>query len=271
MPTNRDLIIAARKKREKGLPLSPAQETLVSKPKRGTGPTGRGFTGKTGTSIAARKGKKLIKEQPAIVEGMKGLAAPEGVTSPEQDAIEAAKTASVKKAISPGVDSTTGLPATLEEFKAGTPEEGVMTAVERATGSKQGAGGFVFHEPGKGGAPKPVFKSGLPTDRLPSFSELGGAIGSVFKFVSDLSKFNRARGLVPGTDAARVKKTSTAGDGLTKSKLSALTKLHETAILAGNKDEAAERKKQIDAILAGDNAGSFDRQSDIDAISADDF
>ncbi len=273
MPTNRELLIAQRKRETSGLPSSTKKKAVVSQTKRGAGPTGKGFTGKTGKSASLRRGKKLIKEQPEAVEGI-GLARPkgfgEGITSPEEDAIEAAKVSSVTKSITPGVESTSGLPATLEEFKAGTPDEGTMTAIERATSAKQGTGGFVFHEPTKGGgAPKPVFKSGLPTDRLPSFSELGGAIGSVFKFVSDLSKFNRARGLVPGTDAARVKKSATTGGLKAKDILSTLTKQQETAILSGNKDMADSLGKKIDAIIAGKDAGSFERQSDTEAILND--
>lgn len=249
MPTNRELLIAARKKEASGLPLTTQEKTVVSKPRRGTGPTGKGFTGATGTSISRRKGQKLIEEQPEAVEGT-AFARPKGfgkgITSPEEDAIAAAKVSSVTKAISPGVESTSGLPA-----------EGELTAVERATGAKQGTGGFVFHEPGKGGAPKPVFKSGLPTDRLPSFSELGGAIGSVFKFVSDLSKFNRARGLVPGTRPSERQRATATGGLKAKDILSTLTKQQETAILAGNKDEADNLGKRINAIIEGDKAGSF--------------
>ena len=234
------------------------QKKVVSQAKRGTGPVGKGFTGKTGTSISQRK--VAAHEDDPAVKGLQDFAAPkgfaEGITTPTEEAAALAETERLSQ-ITAGVPDaeakTTGLAdtkefATLEEFQAGIPKgKGQVSAVERAIGAKQGTGGFVFHEPGKGGQPRPTFKSGLPTDRLPTFSELGGAIGSVFKFVSDLSKFNRARGLVPGTDAAKSKSALDSGSSLEKAKLSALTKLHEAAIISGDTTEAARRKAQIDA------------------------
>ncbi len=264
MPTNRELLIAAKKKKEKGLPVL---ETSP-RPKR----TARGVKGLTGKGVGGRgieaKAAQKVLESGIATKGIKGIATPPGVTPPDTEvsAITDAIAPKDTPGTTPGISPTKGL-ASLGEFKESVSPEGELSAVQRAVGAKQGTGGFVFHEPSKGGAPKPVFKSGLPTDRLPSFSELGGAIGSVFKFVSDLSKFNRARGLVPGTSPSERQRTSTATGGLDKARLSTLTKLHETAILAGDTEEATRRKQQIDAILEGGTAGAFARQADIDAIN----
>jgi hypothetical protein len=126
-------------------------------------------------------------------------------------------------------------------------------------------GGFVsFEGSGKKNLPQAVANFGLPTDRLPSIEELGGALGGIAKFVSSLTKRNRARGLSPGT--AIKKQVDKGAVGLQKTKLDALSKLREGDILAGDKDKAAERAAQIEALIAGDGANAFDESEDIDAI-----
>jgi hypothetical protein len=268
-PTNRELLLERKRKKETGLPaIAPPVKTGRS----ARGPRTGGGKGITGRGLEKKAGQKVLAEQPEAVEGIKDIATG-GVLGGKRKATELAKglgfiEGKEAKAETPGIASTKGIP-TLEEFQEKIPPgTGQISAVERATGAKQGTGGFVFHEPGsgRGSAGKPVFKSGLPTNRLPSFGELGGAIGSVFKFVADISKFNRARGLVPGTDANRAKDTAATGGLKQKDILSSLTKQLETATLAGSTEEQANLKSRIDAIIAGQSAGAFDRQSDTDAI-----
>lgn len=111
----------------------------------------------------------------------------------------------------------------------------------------------------------PTANFGLPTDRLPTIEELGGALGGIAKYVSQLTKRNRARGLTPGI--AVTKTRDKAGVGLTKAKLSTLTKLHETATLSGDSEKAARIEAQLNAILQGDEAGAFDLSDDLEAIA----
>jgi hypothetical protein len=89
----------------------------------------------------------------------------------------------------------------------------------------------------------------------------------VFKFVSDLSKFNRARGLTPGTSPAERQRTAVGGGLKAKDILSTLTKQQETAILAGKSDEAEALGRRINAIIEGEDAGAFTKQADLDAIN----
>ena len=126
-------------------------------------------------------------------------------------------------------------------------------------------GGFVsFQGSGKKNLPQAVANFGLPTDRLPTIDELGGALGGIAKFVSSLTKRNRARGLSPGT--AIKKQVDKGAVGLQKTKLDALSKLREGDILAGDKDKAAERALQIEALISGNDANAFDESEDINAI-----
>jgi hypothetical protein len=282
MPTNRELLLERKRKKERGLPAAPIVPKTPGRSARG--PRTGGGKGTTGRGLEKKAGQKVLAEQPEAVEGIKGIVTPgiAGVGSPRAIAGGKRKAQEVAgalgflpdpvksevKAETPGISSTKGIP-TLEKFQEEIPTgTGQASAVERAVGAKQGTGGFVFHEPGsgRGSAGKPVFKSGLPTNRLPSFGELGGAIGSVFKFVADISKFNRARGLVPGTDAQRGKETGVTGGLKQKDILSSLTKQLETATLAGSKEEQASLKSRIEALISGQDAGAFDRQSDTDAI-----
>ena len=130
-------------------------------------------------------------------------------------------------------------------------------AVAPAPVREGGRGGFVsFEAQKKKKALSPIANFGLPTDRLPTIEELGGALGGIAKYVSQLTKRNRARGLTPGVAVAKTK--DRAGVGLTKAKLSTLTKLHETATLSGDKEKASKIEEQLNAILRGEEAGAFD-------------
>ncbi len=134
------------------------------------------------------------------------------------------------------------------------------------SGEQIGLKGSASTKKGLPGAPKktgrPTIDFGLPTDRMPSFTELGGAIGQMFKYVSNLSKFNKARGLTPGME---VKKTNT---GLTKARLTTLAKLHETATLAGDSEKASKIEAQLNAIMRGEDAGAFGVDADLEEIES---
>lgn len=143
---------------------------------------------------------------------------------------------------------------------------GLSPTSEDAEPEKPGRGGFVsFTEGAKKTLPSAVANFGLPTDRMPSIEELGGALGGIARFVSQLSKRNRARGLSPGT--AITKTVDKGAAGMQKTTLATLTKLQENAILAGDKEGAAKRAEQIDAILQGGSAGAFGEAEDLEAIA----
>jgi hypothetical protein len=104
-----------------------------------------------------------------------------------------------------------------------------------------------------------VSSFGLPTGRLPSFAELGGAIGQMFKFVGGLTKKRQALGLIPGT-------VTTPGRG----KGFSLTQKDRATILAKRlddinltPDERIDIKKELDKIL---NPARAAEQTDIEAI-----
>ncbi len=143
---------------------------------------------------------------------------------------------------------------------------GLSSISEDAEPEKPGRGGFVsFTEGAKKTLPSAVANFGLPTDRMPSIEELGGALGGIARFVSQLSKRNRARGLSPGTS---VTKTVDKGEAANrKTTLDTLIKLREGDIIAGNKEGAAQRTAQIDAIIQGRDAGAFDEAEDLEAIA----
>ncbi len=156
----------------------------------------------------------------------------------------------------PGFKVTQGRrlsPSVRKEIKAGAGSE-ISEEQRRSKGLGEFAGG------GGGGG-----SFGLPSDRLPTIDELGGALGGIAKYVSQLSKRNRARGLVPGT--AITKTTDKGAVGMEKAKLTTITKMYETAVLSGNKEEAALRKSQLDAIIQGDNAGAFADKDDLEVIA----
>jgi hypothetical protein len=150
-----------------------------------------------------------------------------------------------------------GLKGSLSDTAAPVGVKGLPVAGEEPSQPEKQRGGFIsFEAQAKKKAQAPIANFGLPSDRLPTIEELGGALGSIAKFVSQLTKRNRARGLTPGVAVTKTK--DRAGVGLTKAKLSTLTKLHETATLSGDKEKAAKIEEQLNAILQGEDAGAFD-------------
>ncbi len=219
MPTNRELLIA-RNKMRRGLPTS-LVETGIDTSRR----TGRGIPKTTGTQgIEAREAAATLEEFPGVATGIKGTGA------------------NIAKRFA-------GLRPTSK--KSGVPEP---TAVERITSAEAKGLPGVSKKAGR-----PTLDFGLPTDRMPSIGELGATIGQMFKYIGQMSKFNKARGLTPGVEVTK------RNTGLTKARLNTLTKLHETATLAGDTDKASKIEDQLNAIMYGDiGAGAID--TDIDEI-----
>ncbi len=246
MPTNRELLRA--RKRERGIPIEEVEPTGPIRSARGARTAGG--RGGAGTGIEARAAQEVLEEGTAI-EGIKDVRTPFFVDRPAQ--------AETGGASVTGIAPTTKKATTLGEFRAGLPEGGTVSAVNKAVGSRQGTGGFVFHEPSKATPQGPAFEAGLPTDRLPTFNELGGAIGNIFKFIGDTSKFNRARGLTPGIPVSR--RSPTAETGLAKAKISSLTKQLETASITGNEELTARLQQQLDALIQGKDAGAFEEEA----------
>jgi hypothetical protein len=104
---------------------------------------------------------------------------------------------------------------------------------------------------------------GLPQNRMPSFAELGGAIGQMFKFVSGLGRKREALGLIPGKVTQPNALLAKQGLGLTqKNRADILLKQHESAMLSGDEDKAGVIMAELDKIL--NPAGT--EQSDIEEI-----
>jgi hypothetical protein len=149
------------------------------------------------------------------------------------------------------VEDESSLGQNARSFAKGQPETGGFVAFERGAQKKK--------------LPQAVANFGLPTDRLPTIEELGGALGGIAKYVSQLTKRNRARGLSPGTSLTKT--VDKGAVGLRKTKLEALSKLREGDILIGDKESAARRAAQIDALIQGDNSNSFADAADIETIN----
>ncbi len=100
---------------------------------------------------------------------------------------------------------------------------------------------------------------GLPTDRLPTFAELGGAIGQMFKHLGGISKKRQALGLIPGKV-----NVPTVGKGLSltdKDRATILTKRLEDLTLTD--DERTSIKSELDNIL---HPARVDEATDIEDI-----
>lgn len=97
---------------------------------------------------------------------------------------------------------------------------------------------------------RPVFASGLPTSGMPTFAQLGGELGRISKFIGDTSKFNASRGL-PTKSKKKIDKT----------KITALTKLHESALLTN-----PERAKQLEDLIGAELGLDFGVEEDLSAI-----
>jgi hypothetical protein len=173
-------------------------------------------------------------------------------------------TEQVKKAATGGIKEPGA--AIAREFSGLRPKSKKITGLKTTSDQKQPQrGGFVsFTQGAKQNLPQAVANFGLPTDRLPTIDELGGALGGIARYVSQLTKRNRARGLSPGT---AITKTVDKGEvGLQKANLASLTKRLEIASLSGDKEKTAALEARLDAIVQGRTAGAFDEDSDIEAI-----
>ena len=105
------------------------------------------------------------------------------------------------------------------------------------------------------------FSFGLPTDRLPTFAELGGAIGQMFKHLGGISKKRQALGLIPGKV-----NIPGAGKGLSltdKDRATILAKRLDDLTLTD--DERSTIKSELDAIM---NPQTATEATDIEEILA---
>jgi hypothetical protein len=232
MPSNRDLLIAKRKK-ERGLPapvVAPAKDTS-----RRTGravPKTTGFQG-----ISRREGQAELKAFPGVAEGIKepgqALATEFAGLRPQDKTTALAQGGKVADAASTGIPSN----VTVLESPRQRLAKGLAPAGQKA-------------------APESL-SFGLPTDRLPSFGELGGAIGQLFKHVGGIARKRRALGLIPGRRTG----VTDAGKGLKgKDLANILLKQLEAANLAGDSDKAAVINAKLEAIINPEEA------SDLEAI-----
>ncbi len=236
--SNRELLRRQRRK-ESGLP-EPIDTAATTPVKDSSRRTGRVTPKTTGTQgITQRKGLATLAAQPEAITGMKT----------EGSALVKEFAGLRPKEADSGVDATeaaqAGLPVTVTKGRRLTPSvrAGIKAEAGSEIGTKQrramGLGEFA---PGKSGG---VGSFGLPTDRTPSFAELGGAIGQMFKHVGGIIKQRKALGLVPGRRA-----TTTVGKGLTsKDTADILIKQLEVANLAGNKEKAALIEAQLENIV----------------------
>lgn len=194
---------------------------------------------KTATTGIKTTGASLAKEFAGLRPKKKKIATGLSTTSPVEEA-ETGLTVTQGRKLTPSV----------RKEIAGEAGSEISEAQRRKQGLGGGGSGF-----------------GLPTDRLPTIEELGGALGGIAKFVSQLSKRNRARGLVPGFD---ITKTKGAGQssGLTKATMTSLTKRLELATLSGDTEKANKIEAQLDAISQGKSAGAFaEEEEDAAAIA----
>ncbi len=217
MPSNRDLLIAQRKK-QKGLPDN-VSETITTNKKAFSTKINRPTPKKTGIQT-----RGLAPELGKIDTGL----ATEGIAD--------TSTALAREFRQKPVDALN------EEVSTGIPSN-VSLAPKRVTQPKASG----------------VSSFGLPTDRLPSFSELGGAIGQMFRFVSGITKKREALGLIPGKVNIP---TQAKGLSLTqKDRATILTKRLEDLTLTD--EEKTGIKAELDAILHPEKAAEA---SDIEAI-----
>jgi hypothetical protein len=242
--SNRELLMQQRKK-AKGLPVATNKVATTPISKRGTGAVGKGLTGKSGFQGKARRaGKATLEEFPGVAEG---IVEPGDALAEEYKGLRP-QVKDPTKAILGGDDEATGMPSNVTLAKTTAP--GTRTAIDRDRAAKGLA-------PTGGTSQAPIAQFGLPTDRLPSFSELGGAIGGLFKYIGQLSKFNRARGLVPGTVGADKNKGKGLGQ---KDRADIFIKQLESAQLAGDKDKVVAIQAELDKIIHPD------RESDVQSI-----
>lgn len=226
MPTNRELLIAQRK-REKGLP-----SFLTTPPTKGfTTKVDRRPPKKTGIQTRGIEAPIEPADLGLATEGMKDIAAP------------------IKKRF-PGLEPE-GKESFTDTFQGKPIPEDVGIPSNVTVLPKR------ITRP----SPRGVSSFGLPTDRLPSFSELGGAIGQMFKFVGGITKKRQALGLIPGKVNIP---TQAKGLSLTmKDRAGILQNQREAAFLAQDTDKIAEIDAELEKILNPEQAAEA---SDIDAI-----
>lgn len=222
MPTNRELLIAQRE-REKGLPVNITSIRDTSRR------TGRPTPKKTGIQTRGIEPPITAADLGLATEGMKDIATP------------------IKKRF-PGLEPEIGK-RFVDTFQGKPIPEDVGIPSNVTIAPKR------ITRPREGG----VSSFGLPTDRLPSFTELGGAIGQMFKFVGGLTKKRQALGLIPGKVS-----TPTQAKGLS------LTQKDRATILAKRLDditlsdtERTDIKAELDKIL---NSQKATEALDIEAI-----
>jgi hypothetical protein len=232
MPSNRDLLIAQRK-REKGLP---AVETAIAPRKDTSRRTGRAFTTTGGTGfqgIPRRSGAAELKRHPGVTEGIKE---PGDVL-----AREFAKKGSLQAGLRPQAKAQDGQVA--DPATTGIPSNVTILKSQKQRLAAPQSQSF-----------------GLPTDRMPSFAELGGAIGQLFKHVGGIARQRRAAGLIPGRRAT----TTDTSKGLKgKDLANILLKQLEAANLQGDEEKAAAINAKLEAIINSEEA------SDLTAIKDD--
>lgn len=245
--SNRELLMQQRKK-EKGF----QSPVTAAAPKKDTSRlTGRKQPLTTGfQGITKRKGQAQLEETPGAVKGIrdvhsalagefKGFKPPKGVIDVPGEEVDAG-----------------GMPVTVSEGRRLTPS--VRAGIEAESGSEIGTKqrrdmGLGEFAPGKRGGGAGGF--GLPTDRMPSFAELGGAIGQMFKHVGGIIKKRKALGLIPG-------RTDTTAKGLApKDRATILTKRLDDLTLT--EDERKSIKAELDTIIHPQKAVVA---SDVDAI-----
>ncbi len=236
MPSNRDLLINFRKK-QKGLPIN----NTVTTPRKGFSTKinveereeAAAFK-KVDTGLAT---KGIADTSTALAREFSGLKPKTAVDDPSQT--KTGNTFQGKPITDDHVNTFQGQPI---PENVGMP--GNVTIMPKSI-TKRSPGG--------------VSSFGLPTDRMPSFAELGGAIGQMFKFVGGLTKKRQALGLIPGKV-----NIPTQGKGLS------LTAKDRATILAKRLDdltltdqERTSIKAELDKIM---NPASAEEKSDIDAI-----
>jgi hypothetical protein len=233
--SNRDLLMQQRKK-AKGLPVTTNKVATTPAFSRRKGSPGKGFSGKTGTQgIAKRAGQANLEKFPGVAED---IVEPGDILAREFKDLRPQEETTEEEV--GGV--STGLPSNVRIAETTAP--GTATAIAR-------------DREAKGLAPAGGVKFGLPTDRLPTFGELGGTIGELFKYVGQLSKVNRARGLTPGFAV----QDKTKGKGLGQKDMADIfIKQLEVAQLAGDKDKVLAIQAELDKIIHPD------RESDVASI-----
>ncbi len=218
MPTNRELLIAHRK-RQKGLPVK-VDKTIAEPAKSFSRKIDRATPKKTGTQTRGIGGRIEPPDLGLATEGIKDVGSALEREFPQKKTVD----------------------SLVEEVSTGIPSN-VSIAPKRIT------------RPTTAG----VSSFGLPTDRLPSFSELGGAIGQMFKFVGGLTKKREALGLIPGKVTIP---TKFQGLSLTqKDRATILAKRLDDLTLTD--DERTGIKAELDAILHPDKKSDA---TDIEAI-----